>query len=424
MDTPLTFNLSIALTAWHASLPATLPPDTLAELESHLLDSMAELQPTGLSEEEAFGIACSRLGSLEDLAKEFQGKGAGGTEPHPATGMPMHAAQRPRRGWIRGMVVLGVLGLGAALLIPLWRVMIPKKYAASTLIQIRPQPDLTVGGAGAILETTFRAHLNEAGLADVESTILTSGVVLDKVVADLHLNDRWGTETPQMAAQRLKSMIETTWLPDAKSLRLMVTSTDKKEPAELANTIAAGYLDHSAKIDSQRYKAAHQFMTAARKQQEAHVEMARNEMLQLIQDFGIVEAPAADSAGGGAAPAGETTEGPVPPPATDQESPAAQRALELAKSNYQKAQADLLTLIDQQERTRVTHLPSRHGTILEPATEPPHPSSPTPDRWWYGAAVSGLLGAVSLGAAWTFRQREGRRPSIHRDRPAAVAASS
>ncbi len=68
------FDLNAAILDWRTQLKRTsqLRKENLAELESHLRDSVERLQAGGLSEEEAFLIATRRIGSVEQLATEFE----------------------------------------------------------------------------------------------------------------------------------------------------------------------------------------------------------------------------------------------------------------------------------------------------------------------------------------------------------------
>jgi hypothetical protein len=73
METQTKFNLSDHLAQWRAACAqtASIRPENLAELETHLHDSMAALRRQGLSEEEAFLIGARRLGSPSKLAPEY-----------------------------------------------------------------------------------------------------------------------------------------------------------------------------------------------------------------------------------------------------------------------------------------------------------------------------------------------------------------
>ena len=62
----------------------------LEELEDHLRDQIADLMEAGLTADEAFLIAVKRLGSIDELSREFAartvgGSGASSLSPGPAT---------------------------------------------------------------------------------------------------------------------------------------------------------------------------------------------------------------------------------------------------------------------------------------------------------------------------------------------------
>lgn len=73
METTAQFDLERAILEWRKTLaecPAIRGVD-LEELESHLRDSVASLQGTGLTLQEAFMVARSRLGGFQLLSEEF-----------------------------------------------------------------------------------------------------------------------------------------------------------------------------------------------------------------------------------------------------------------------------------------------------------------------------------------------------------------
>lgn len=67
------FNLTEAVQSWLGQLEqrGTFTEDDLLELHSHLMDAIDSLLATGLSRQEAFLIACHRLGTAEVLGNEF-----------------------------------------------------------------------------------------------------------------------------------------------------------------------------------------------------------------------------------------------------------------------------------------------------------------------------------------------------------------
>lgn len=74
MESTSKFNLEKSLAQWKNSLyqDDSLTEDTIAELESHLLEETDELRAKGLDEEEAFFVARKRLGDTGILIQEFE----------------------------------------------------------------------------------------------------------------------------------------------------------------------------------------------------------------------------------------------------------------------------------------------------------------------------------------------------------------
>lgn len=73
METQTQYDLNRSVQLWREELSrsASVRPDDIAELETHLRDSLAGLQTKGLTEEEAFIIATKRLGQPVELGAEF-----------------------------------------------------------------------------------------------------------------------------------------------------------------------------------------------------------------------------------------------------------------------------------------------------------------------------------------------------------------
>jgi hypothetical protein len=74
MGDTMQFDLNAAILGWRDKLKQSsqFRAENLAELESHLRDAVVRLQGQELSEEEAFLIATRRIGSVEQLASEFE----------------------------------------------------------------------------------------------------------------------------------------------------------------------------------------------------------------------------------------------------------------------------------------------------------------------------------------------------------------
>lgn len=73
MEATTPFDLNHEITQWRAALEQSpaFRRENLDELEAHVRDSVGELQPRGLSEEEAFLVAVRRVGSAAKLGAEF-----------------------------------------------------------------------------------------------------------------------------------------------------------------------------------------------------------------------------------------------------------------------------------------------------------------------------------------------------------------
>ncbi len=73
MATESQFDLNSALQLWLERLgqSSQVKAENLKELESHIRDSVSQMQSKGLSSEESFSVATHRVGSLEKLEPEF-----------------------------------------------------------------------------------------------------------------------------------------------------------------------------------------------------------------------------------------------------------------------------------------------------------------------------------------------------------------
>jgi hypothetical protein len=73
MEPQTRFNLNAALQNWREELAAqiNLTPEARRELETHLTDTVVEMQQRGLNDEEAFWLARRRVGQPKELGEEF-----------------------------------------------------------------------------------------------------------------------------------------------------------------------------------------------------------------------------------------------------------------------------------------------------------------------------------------------------------------
>jgi hypothetical protein len=82
MESQTRFNLNAALRTWREELAAQphLSAETRRELETHVIDTIAEMRQRGLNEEESFWLARRRVGQPKELGQEF----ASADPPNPA----------------------------------------------------------------------------------------------------------------------------------------------------------------------------------------------------------------------------------------------------------------------------------------------------------------------------------------------------
>jgi hypothetical protein len=119
------FDLNIALRRWLERLGQSpqVKAENLKELESHVRDSVVQLQTKGLSSEESFLVATHRVGSAEKLEPEFA-----------------KVNRSPRNLIIHG-VILVLFSVGCWFL---WGVMqVPRMLAGSSERLIRLIPKFT-----------------------------------------------------------------------------------------------------------------------------------------------------------------------------------------------------------------------------------------------------------------------------------------
>src|SRR5262245_45156343 len=73
MENSAGFNLENAIANWRRQLASSaIDRESLSELETHLRDSIASIQNRGEGEEDAFAIACCRMGQPGSWESEYQ----------------------------------------------------------------------------------------------------------------------------------------------------------------------------------------------------------------------------------------------------------------------------------------------------------------------------------------------------------------
>ena len=221
METSSDPTLRLAIAAWRASLPA-MSDDSVAELESHLLDSTAELQKTGLSASEAFLIARRRLGDSSDFAEELE---HAPPSRRPAAGAKAVAGRVrfPTNACSRILTGLGVTALLVAIAIPVWLTFTP--YSASAMIEILRTSTIYEFGSFKNSPTPddSRSGPHKEFVA-TQIEIVAAPETLRQVAKKLGLAERWKLQSQDQAVRRLRKMVKTNGANGTNLIRVTVRS--------------------------------------------------------------------------------------------------------------------------------------------------------------------------------------------------------
>ncbi|KRA24216.1 hypothetical protein ASD65_07120 [Microbacterium sp. Root61] len=110
-------DLEEQITAWRTFLGtrSAVAPRDVDELETHLRDQIADLQQAGLSSDEAFIVSVKRLGSMDELSREFAREHSDRLWKQLVLG----DTDAPQKRGASGLVLALVLGFTAALAVKL-----------------------------------------------------------------------------------------------------------------------------------------------------------------------------------------------------------------------------------------------------------------------------------------------------------------
>ncbi|MFN0129946.1 MAG: polysaccharide biosynthesis tyrosine autokinase [Verrucomicrobiales bacterium] len=164
----------------------------------------------------------------------------------------------------------------------------PKKFPGRVLMEIERSSGVT-GGDFYDPVSGAKAMLGGMTFLPTEFKIITSKETLSQVVKKRNLVERWKVASLDEAYTKLERMVDASEERGTDLIKIVVLSTDKEEAAELANDVAEAYTNRRKEIESERVQLAFQTLSHTRKGQEQEVERARNKMLELVQELGIVD---------------------------------------------------------------------------------------------------------------------------------------
>jgi uncharacterized protein involved in exopolysaccharide biosynthesis len=151
---------------------------------------------------------------------------------------------------------------------------IPRQFMARTMIQVEP--------TNLIMSLPNQAS-NHAAVIKSRDTLL--GAVEQK-----NLTKRWGMGTDNnQAVEKLEGMIEVSRRENTDLLVIDCYSKDAEESAELANAVAHSFADRLLGHEQERSRAGIAVLTQEMNAQQKKVENARERMLKIAKENGIVD---------------------------------------------------------------------------------------------------------------------------------------
>ncbi len=306
MDAKPAFDLTEALADWRQRLRAVpnLSDDDVTEMESHLLDSVEEWQAKGLSELEAFQLACQRFGDSRAVGMELAELKSGPRtippqspplpprQPSPPSAPPIVTQLEVRRGCGIFFVGFGVLLILAAIAGVFVSQLLPKKYLGKVVMELQRYQ------AG---ESTSPEEAPSPTFIASQFKLITSEETLNRVIDKLELVKRWPETrgSRDAAYSKLLDMVKTEDERGTDLVNISVLSTDRTEAAELANAIASSYAERRNAVERKRVDNTVVMLDLQKKEQMEKVEKSRAKMLELmgqakIADFGPVPGPSGE----------------------------------------------------------------------------------------------------------------------------------
>ena len=164
----------------------------------------------------------------------------------------------------------------------------PKKYPGRVLMEIERSSGVTAGDFYDPVSGS-KAMLGNMTFLPTEFKIITSKETLSQVIKKRNLVERWKVANLDEAYIKLFRMVDASEERGTDLIKIEVLSTDKVEARELANDVAEAYIARRKQIETERVQLAFQTLSHTRKGQEQEVERARNKMLELVQELGIVD---------------------------------------------------------------------------------------------------------------------------------------
>jgi non-specific protein-tyrosine kinase len=164
--------------------------------------------------------------------------------------------------WLWLLIVATVVGAGAAY--GFSRSQTPV-YQAGTTLLINQAP----GSLTASSSTDYNSLLTSKSLASTYAQLLTERKVLDGVIPMLPVS---------MTVERLKSELQVSVVRDTQLIQVIVEDTDPNLAAQIANALAGQFSDQIAQMQSDRYKATKDSLSAQIAEMDKQIQQTQKDL--------------------------------------------------------------------------------------------------------------------------------------------------
>jgi beta-lactamase regulating signal transducer with metallopeptidase domain len=201
------------------------------------------------------------------------------------------SADSENPGW-RQAGGLALLGIGSAFaILGICLLLAPARYQAVTRIRSNPESRPVVG-----LGDEKNKSNDDPYYLETEVDTIGSPVILDRVVADLELNNEWGRRynggvalKASETVDRLKHSLDLRPIRGRNLIEIRVVSDQPREAANLANRIAETYRAHSLAQSSEMTERYLDVLRMEWDEQQAKEHAVQNEVDRLREELRITE---------------------------------------------------------------------------------------------------------------------------------------
>ncbi|MGB6223738.1 GumC family protein [Haloferula sp.] len=159
----------------------------------------------------------------------------------------------------------------------------PKKYEASTTLQVRPQTP-----AMEVLQNVVspQRHISQS-FFPTEFEVIKAQKTLDIVIDDLELMNRWGMDREEVRA-KLGNIIDAENIRGTDLIEIRVRASSAEDARLIAERVSEAYRSRRTKLEGQRTEQALAELRDAVQKQEDTVEDKRKTLTTIIRNRGLI----------------------------------------------------------------------------------------------------------------------------------------